>query len=156
MDDFLRSTTATDNQRRAAAIATVTRYRASGIAFDYGEGDFCASPDPQFISGLAGQLPLGELAEWVRFWAAEQPQLLVEDAGLRVGWDDLRARLARWEAFAKAHPGMPETDTEVTTQVKSLAAWYLCSGTSFAVTKHNLVGLDDSSVVELHDCCSRS
>ena len=125
VDDFLKSTTTTDNRRRAAAIATVARYRASGIAFDYGEGDFYASPDPQFVSGLAGQLPLGELAEWVRFWAAEQPQRLAEDAGLLVGWDDLRARLARWEAFAKAHPGLPETETEVAPQVKSLVAWYV-------------------------------
>ena len=127
-DAFLESTVPQDVTRRNAskgAVAELARYRSAGIWFSYGEGDWYAAPDTVFVAGVAGKLPLGELREWVTFWAAEAAQRVGEDAGLVIGWDDLRQRIARWETFARAHPTLPETQVEVLPHVANLVAIYV-------------------------------
>lgn len=127
-DAFLASTRPQDVKRRDAsksAVADLTRYRSCGIWFSWGEGDWYPAPDPAFVAGVAAKLPLGELGEWVTFWAAEDAQRVGEDAGLVIGWDDLRQRLARWEAFARAHPNLPETQVEVLPHAANLLAIYV-------------------------------
>lgn len=127
-DAFLASTRPRDVTRREAskgAAAELARYRSCGIWFSFGEGDWYAAPDPAFIAAVADKLPLGELREWVTFWAGEQSQRVAEDAGLVIGWDDLRQRLGRWEAFARAHPELPETQVEVLPHVANLVAIYV-------------------------------
>jgi hypothetical protein len=127
-DAFLASTSPMDARRRDAsrpAVAELARFRACGIWFSYGEGDWYAAPDPTFVTDIAGRLPLGELAEWVTFWAAETPQRIADDASLVIGWDDLRQRIARWETFGRAHPELPETQVEVLPHVANLVAIYV-------------------------------
>jgi hypothetical protein len=127
-DAFLASAEPGDVKRRDAskpAVADLARYRACGIWFSWGEGDWCPAPDPAFVAGVAAKLPLGELGEWVTFWAAETPQRIADDASLVIGWDDLRQRIARWEAFARAHPELPETQVEVRPHVANLVAIYV-------------------------------
>jgi len=128
VDAFLRSQRPDHVRLREENRETVerlSRYRASGIAFDSGEGSWYVRADPDLLLATAAQLPLGELAEWVRFWAAEEPQVVAEDASLKVGWDDVRLRLARWERFGRAHPELPETEAEVMPHVRQLLAWYV-------------------------------
>lgn len=127
-DDFLASTKPQDAARREAnkpAVADLKRYRDCGIWFSWGEGDWYAAPDTAFVSAVASKLPLGELGAWVTFWAAETPQRVAEDASLVIGWDDLRQRIARWEAFLRAHPELPETQVEVRPHVANLVAIYV-------------------------------
>jgi hypothetical protein len=127
-DAFLSSTTPKDVARRAAskdAAAELVRLRACGIWLSRGEGSWYGAPDPAFVAGVAGKLPLGELGAWVTFWAAETPQRIADDASLVIGWDDLRQRIGRWEAFARAHPKLPETQVEVLPHVANLVAIYV-------------------------------
>lgn len=127
-DAFLASAEPGDVKRRDAskpAVADLARYRACGIWFSWGEGDWYPAPDPAFVSDVAGKLPLGELGAWVTLWAAETQQRVAEDAGLVIGWDDLRRRIGRWEAFARAHPELPETQVEVLPHVANLVAMYV-------------------------------
>jgi len=127
-DAFLASTEPGDVTRRDAskpAVADLARYRACGIWFFSGEGDWYPAPDPAFVSGVAARLPLGELGEWVTFWAAETPQRIADDASLLIGWDDLRQRVGRWEGFARAHPELPETQVEVLPHMANLVAVYV-------------------------------
>jgi len=127
-DAFLASADPEDVRRRdenRPAVAELARYRACGIWVSFGEGDWYPAPDPAFVLGAAGKLPLGELGEWVTFWAAETPQRVAEDASLLIGWDELRQRIGRWEAFARAHPDVPETQVEVLPHVAHLVAIYV-------------------------------
>ena len=127
-DAFLASNRSDDVRRRAVsqpAVAALTQYRSAGIWFFWGEGDWYAAPEPAFISAVAARLPLGELGEWVRFWAAEAPERVAEDAGILVGWEGVRRRLARWEAFARAHPTLPETQVDALPHVANLIAMYV-------------------------------
>ncbi len=105
---------------------TITALREAGFAFQSSEGMWYLIPDPSFLSSAAAMLPLGELAEWVRFWEAESPQITVEDESLLITWDELRLRLTRWEAFARIHPSLPETRDEVIPHVRQLAIAYVC------------------------------
>jgi hypothetical protein len=128
IDAFLASTATEDGRLKAAhgeAVAFLRRCRAAGVSFFSGEGDWYAGLDPPFVLSVAGRIPVGELKAWAAFWAAEDAQRIAEDAGLVVGWDDLRARLGRWEAFARAHPDLPETQVEVTPHLANLLALYL-------------------------------
>ena len=52
-------------------------------------------------------------------------QRVAEDAGLLIGWDDLRQRIGRWETFARAHPALPETRDIVRPEVVRLVAFYV-------------------------------
>jgi hypothetical protein len=128
VDAFLRSQRPDHVRLREAnreAAELLSGYRASGIAFDWNEGSWYVRVDPDFLLATAARLPLGELADWVRFWAAEEPQVVAEDASLMVGWDDVRLRLARWERFGRAHPELPETEAEVIPHVRQLLALYV-------------------------------
>jgi hypothetical protein len=127
-DAFLASSTPDDVKRRGEhreALAALTRYRANGIWFSFGEGDWYATRDSAFLTGVAAGLPLGELREWVVFRAVEDRQRIAEDAGLLIGWDDLRQRIGRWETFARAHPALPETREMVRPEVIRLVAFYV-------------------------------
>jgi hypothetical protein len=128
-DAFLRSARPEDVELRnasdAGAVADLARYRAHGIWFLWGEGDWYAAPDPSFVASVANKLPLGEIGAWVTFWAAEQKERVAEDASILIGWEGVRRRLARWEAFARAHPPLPETQVEVQPHVVWLVALYV-------------------------------
>jgi hypothetical protein len=43
------------------------------------------------------------------------------DATLALSWEQLRKRLARWEDFARRHPTMPETPSELVPAIRNLA-----------------------------------
>jgi hypothetical protein len=127
-DAFLASTRPQDAAYRDAnkpAVADLKRYRACGIWFSWGEGDWYAAPDTAFVSDVARKLPLGELGAWVTFWAGETPQRVADDASLVIGWDDVRQRIARWEAFLRGHPELPETQVEVRPHIANLVAIYV-------------------------------
>jgi hypothetical protein len=66
----------------------------------------------------------------VRFWAAEEPQRIGDDASLLISWDDLGRRLVRWEDFVRRHPALPEVQDEVIPHVKNLIALYLFGSTN--------------------------
>jgi hypothetical protein len=128
VDAFLKSDRPQDVRRREAsrnAVGEIARYRASGVWFSWGEGDWYAAPDPAFVSDVANKLPLGELGAWVTFWAAEEPERVAEDASIVIGWEGVRRRLARWEAFECAHPALPETQVEIQPHLAWLAALYV-------------------------------
>lgn len=112
-------------ETHAAELRELREWRRCGFDFSWGEGDWYLRDDPEFIAGAAAKLPLGDLADWVAFWSREGRQRLAEDAGLVVGWDDIRQRLIRWEDFARRHPDLPETRIEVRPQVNGFLSWYL-------------------------------
>lgn len=115
----------TPGAARPQDIAALLAYRAAGYVFRSSEGNWYLDPDPAFLSAAASRLPLGELADWVRFWAGEEPQLIADDASLMVSWEALRARIGRWEAFARQHPALPERQKEVEPHARALVALYL-------------------------------
>jgi hypothetical protein len=110
---------------RPQGIEALHAYRAAGFVFRSSEGMWYLAPDAAFLSAVAAQLPLGELADWVRFWAAEEPQLITEDAGLMVSWEAVRKRIGRWETFARLHPSLPERREEIEPHARALVALYL-------------------------------
>jgi len=128
IDAWLASTAPQDQQLKsthAEGAALVRRYRSAGLGFAWSEGDWYAAPDPAFVLDVAGRLPLGDLGAWVTFWAAEAPTRVAEDAGIVIGWEGLRKRLARWDAFARARPDLRETQLEVVPHVAWLIAVYV-------------------------------
>lgn len=128
IDGFLQSRDPKDVEFLAArkeATAELAKYRSEGIGFRYGEGEWYAASDEEFVLAVARRLPLGELATFVRFWAVETREPLVEDASLLISWEEWRSRLARWEAFGREHPQLPETSTDVDDHVKWLTAVYV-------------------------------
>jgi hypothetical protein len=127
-DAFLTSTRTEEVNRRkasAGAVADLRHYRAHGVWFQWGEGEWYAAPDPAFVLSFANSMPLGALGAWVTFWAAEQQERVAEDASILIGWEGLRQRLRRWEAFEREYPELPETQVEVRPHVAWLLALYI-------------------------------
>jgi len=127
---------------RAADVAALKRYRVAGLRFYPSEGDWYLAQDFAFIAEAATALKLGELAAWTRFKAREDRQLLAEDAGLQVTWEDLRERIARWESFARSHRALPEVATDVESHVRWLAAVYICGLPNTPAYGHGPPGID--------------
>jgi hypothetical protein len=89
------------------------------------EGDWYLAPDADWLARAVRGVPC-RLADFLAFLSAESRQVVAEDASLRVSWDDLRVRIARWAAFARANAGLPEVAAEVRPHMASLFRIYLC------------------------------
>jgi hypothetical protein len=94
-----------------------------GYTVEEGEGDLYPAAEPGALLEFAGRLP-EDLASYVRFRAREDAQKIGGDAALMLSWEELRARLARWETFAWSYPKLPETASEVQPEIRSLARLY--------------------------------
>jgi hypothetical protein len=150
VDRFLRSTAPADRRLMAElpdAVTWLRGARAAGIAFDLAEGDWYVHADPAFLIALAARLPLGGVREWARFWAAEERQRLSEDGALILTWEELRDRLARWEAFARGNPRLPEVRAEVLPHAAQLLAYYVFG---MANTLAYCTGFRDETPTALH------
>jgi hypothetical protein len=79
--------------------------------------------EPAALVEFATDLPK-DLADYVRFRAREDAEPVVGDAALQLSWEQLRERLVRWEVFARTHPRLPETRTEVQRPITLLAEFY--------------------------------
>ncbi|MEW5946738.1 MAG: hypothetical protein AB1742_11115, partial [bacterium] len=88
-------------------------YQDSGFGFHMGEGDWYTEEDFSFLSEKVLNGFDFELKEFIIFMIHENQQRVLHDAALVIGWDDLRKRIIRWEDFAKKHPHLLETFTEV-------------------------------------------
>jgi|WetSurMetagenome_2_1015567.scaffolds.fasta_scaffold98384_2 hypothetical protein len=110
------------NPTLAARLDDVRRWP---FAVVQAEGDWYLQPDAEWLAAAANAVP-GRLADFLAFVALESKEVVAEDAGLRVPWDGVRVRLARWETFALGNPGLPEVAKEVTPHVTGLYRVYLC------------------------------
>ncbi len=95
-----------------------------GISAGSGEGMWYPAVDPTAMLEFMPQLPAA-LRDYVRFRAREDTDLVAGDASLGLTWPQLGDRLKRWEDFARSHPRLQETDSEVKHEVLTLAWMFL-------------------------------
>jgi len=110
-------------QRRPDIAKAGAGWFQCGFSVMEGEGDLYPDQDPATLLEFASELPPG-LASYIRFRAREDAERIAEDAALQLTWEQLRERLARWERFAKDHPQLLETHSEVEPAIRSLATLY--------------------------------
>ena len=94
-----------------------------GFAFDQGVGFFFPALDSGTLLEFVPLLP-PDLADFVRFSLAEAAQRVGGDGALGLSWEELRARLMRWEEFARRYPQLPETHNVVELEIPHLAELY--------------------------------
>jgi hypothetical protein len=111
-----------DNPALASKLDALLRWP---FAVGQGEGDWYVHSDPGWLADAAKPIG-GALGEYLEFLAAESRQVVAEDAGLQIPWDDLRRRIGRWDRFARTHAGLPETAREIRPAVAGLAGVFLC------------------------------
>jgi hypothetical protein len=119
-------------QRRDIDQAVGAWFRCGYKTID-SEGTLSLAEDLHVYDEFVPQLPR-DLRDYVRFMVKED-QRIAEDAGILITWEQLRARIGRWEEFAQLHPNLPETASEVQAEVERLTDWLLC-------------GIDNSRVLD--------
>lgn len=127
LETFLnnKTTTAQEFQKQNKdSLVILLNYRKCGVDFYSAEGDWYLKEDPDFIVNIASHYK-SPLSEYLIFNAEENRQLLGEDAGLYISWEELRKRIVRWDSFALAHPLLKETEENVFPQIRKLLFLYL-------------------------------
>ena len=109
-----------DLKRRPEVRRAAVPWSDCGFAFDEEEGTLFPEQNSATLLDFVPQLP-ADLAQYVRFRARELAENLGGDATLALSWEQLRERLARWEDFARRHPTMPETPSELDPAIRNLA-----------------------------------
>jgi len=109
-----------DLRRRPEVRRAAAPWSDCGFSFDEEEGILYPEQDSATLAEFLPQLP-ADLAEYTRFRAREFAQKVGGDATLALSWEQLRKRLARWEDFARRHPTMPETPSELVPAIRNLA-----------------------------------
>lgn len=71
-------------------------------------GDYVTESKPWLPNALGPQLPK-LWREYLSYSIGDRIAGLSEDAGLRISWQQLRARIRRWEDFAARYPDFPLT-----------------------------------------------
>lgn len=71
-------------------------------------GDYVTESKPWLPKALGPQLPK-LWREYLSYSIGDRIAGLSEDAGLRISWQQLRARIRRWEDFAARYPDFPLT-----------------------------------------------
>ncbi len=113
-------------QTRAEMSRALAPWFNCGFSLSEGEGELYPAPDGSTLLEFADSLP-ADLADYVRFLAPEEAEPVVGDAAIMVPLDRLGDRLARWESFARKHPQLPETKSEVEPEIHRLA-WFCFLG----------------------------
>ena len=90
-----------------------------GFGIYMSEGIFYSGADIATAEQLAPMLP-PDLRAWVNFLKREGgfDDVVAEDNGLRLSWQELADRLHRWEKFLRAHPSL---DEEIRPEVRRMA-----------------------------------
>jgi len=105
-------------------IRELRKLRRNGMRFYWGEGDWYAGVDSEYLVEAAGFLK-GDYSDFLRFQAREEKTRTAEDAALMISLDELRQRIIRYDNFAKTHPKLDETNSEIQHEIKHLMTWYL-------------------------------
>ena len=128
-----KSGSASDYLRRnARARRALGPWLECGFGVYVSEGAFYAGLDVASLEQFAPMLP-ADLRAWLSFLKQEGGfDDIVEDASLRLSWQDLADRLHRWEDFLRAHPSL---DDELRPEVHHMACILF-------------FGLDNSSLVD--------
>jgi hypothetical protein len=108
---------------RRELVRVLEPWTNCGLKFENEEGMWNVATEPGGLAEFAANLPK-DLADYVRFRAREDAQTIGGDAALALSWEQLRERLMRWETFARSHPWLTETRTEVQRAVSLLAELY--------------------------------
>jgi hypothetical protein len=111
-------------QARPDIAATGSRWFHCGFLLHDAEGTMYPATDPAALLEFAGKLSTG-LGSYIRFRSREDREAVVDDAAIEISWEQLRLRLERWEGFARSHPDLLETKSEVEPEIRELAQLYL-------------------------------
>jgi hypothetical protein len=119
---LVKSAAASENPTLTAQLDAILKWP---FAVVQSEGDWYLQPHAEWLVKAAHWLP-GPLAEYLAFRLRESTEVVEEDAGLMMTWDELRQRIGRWDDFARAHSSLPESQDEVIPAVKSMFWVYTC------------------------------
>lgn len=98
-------------------------FKKCGMRFYYCELHWWADEDPKFLETVSSVLK-SDYQEFVLFYAGETKQWGC-DAALIISWDELRQRIIRRDNFARSHPDLPETESEIKPQLHRMVQVYL-------------------------------
>ncbi len=98
---------------------------ACGFGIYMSEGIFYPGADIATVEQIAPMLP-SDLRAWVNFLKHEGgfDDVVEDDDGLRLSWQELADRLHRWENFLRTHPSLGE---EIRPEVHRMA-WFFFFG----------------------------
>ena len=103
--------------------AAASRSSGAKVSPD-GEGGWYLNENFDFLSdNLRGNK--SGLAQFILFMRSESKQVVAQDAGLTISWDDLRKRIIRFETFCTRYPKLPETRQRVERELSTLMSYYL-------------------------------
>ena len=108
---------------------------ARGLRAEFSEGNAYAAENTAAMASLFERFLSPAMRSFLAIRRAEEDEGYSEDAGLRISWDQLAERIARWEGFLDANPGFLLVDEG--------RYWY---DNYLAVY---LTGMDNSRVFEL-------
>ncbi len=96
-----------------------------GFGIYMSEGNFYPGADIATLDKVAPNLP-PDLRAWIRFLKREGgfDDVVQDDNGLRISWEELADRLHRWENFLRAHPSL---EAEIRPEVHRMA-WFFFFG----------------------------
>lgn len=113
-------------QKFSEEMEELAVYAKNGIVFESSEGYWYLAENNEFLLNEVLKGYSFNLKKYVAFLIDENnkhPEIL-EDAGLRISWDELRERIIRWELFSKKYPDMKETNEEVISAIGGIK-WML-------------------------------
>lgn len=104
-----------DSFSEDAYIQMSALLRDNGYAAFFSEGGYYLSEDPKFLREKFLDAPLSEgVKEYLDLRSKYlQEGAVIDDAGLRMSWDELSDRIIAWETYAGKYPGTQEADTAV-------------------------------------------
>ncbi len=115
IQDFLRE--------RPDIAKAGSNWFSCGFLMSDSEGSLYPTEDPAALLKFADRLTRS-LRSYVRFRSKEDRETVIGDACLQISWEQLRLRIRRWEKFGRAHPKLPETNSEIEPEIRALALVY--------------------------------
>ena len=89
----------------AAADSAKAAFTARGLRLTWSEGSAYPSEDTGAWLRIAGPYLTAPMREYLARRDHDEAQGFTDDAALRIPWDSLAERIARWDRFIERHPG---------------------------------------------------
>jgi uncharacterized membrane protein len=124
-------------KRYSQELNELHQYTRSGFNFGQSEGNWFIQGDPDFLLDVSS-ITSGEYREYLGFNAEESKQKIADDGAILIPWDGLRKRIIREENFAKQHPKLPETETNIKGSMSWMMNVYLSGIDNSPIDNHGV------------------